>query len=167
MRLRPTADRVREALFNIIGNRVSGRYVLDLFAGTGAMGLEALSRGASFVVFVDRHPAALQLISRNLVACGNPPSVRVIRQDLRRGLKGLMRQGWHFDLVFLDPPYRRGLGERCLMHLSSGALLTPWATVVSEHGVDENLAPAYGGLQRQMVRSYGTTLLSIYRWENT
>ncbi|UCG12980.1 MAG: 16S rRNA (guanine(966)-N(2))-methyltransferase RsmD [Deltaproteobacteria bacterium] len=165
-RLRPTAERVREAIFSMVGLDLSGLWVLDLFAGTGAMGLEAFSRGAAFVVLVDYHLAASRLISRNLATLGNPQHVRLYRQDLRRGLKWLTRQGWHFDLVFLDPPYGSDLSQRCLTQLGSGALLNLSATVISEHDLDETLALTYGCLQRQTTRRYGNTAVSCYRREN-
>jgi 16S rRNA (guanine966-N2)-methyltransferase len=162
-RLRPTAELIREAIFNIIGYDLTELYVLDLFAGTGAMGLEALSRGAGFVVMVDQHAAALKLIGRNLAACGNPQNAKIYRLDLRRGLKVFTRHGYLFDLVFLDPPYGRGLSQRCLEQLGKGALLNPAATVVSEHAIAEDLASTYGCLQRQTVRRYGSTAVSFYR----
>ncbi len=162
-RVRPTAERVREAIFNVLGSDLSELWVLDLFAGTGAMGLEALSRGAGFVVMVDQHPAAIKLIGRNLAACGNPQQVRVHRLDLRRGLKGLTYHGYCFDLVFLDPPYGQGLTQRCLEQLGTGKLLKPSATVVSEHAIDEDLTSTYGCLQRQTMRRYGSTAVSFYQ----
>ncbi len=165
-RVRPTADRVREAVFNILGTDFGELWVLDLFAGTGAMALEALSRGASFVVMVDQHPAALRLIGRNLATCGNPKNVKVYRLDLRRGLKALIRLGYRFDLVFLDPPYGRGLSQRCLEQLGNGALLNPSATVVSEHAIEEKLTSVYGCLQRRTMRRYGSTALSFYQRGN-
>ena len=161
-RLRPTADRVREAIFNILGYDLGELWVLDLFAGTGAMGLEALSRGAGFVVMVDQHPATIRLIGRNLAACGNPVNARVYKLDLRRGLKGLANQDYSFDLVFLDPPYGRGLTQRCLEQLGTGKLLNAAATVVSEHAIDENLTSTYGCLHRQSMRVYGTTGVSFF-----
>jgi 16S rRNA (guanine966-N2)-methyltransferase len=160
--MRPTADRVREAIFNILGYDLSELWVLDLFAGTGAMGLEALSRGAGFVVMVDQHPAAIRLIGRNLAACGNPEHARIYKLDLRRGLQGLTKQDYSFDLVFLDPPYGQGLTQRCLERLGTGKLLNPAATVVSEHAIDEGLISTYGCLHRQTMRVYGTTGVSFY-----
>jgi 16S rRNA G966 N2-methylase RsmD len=112
---------------------------------------------------VDQHPGAVKLINRNLAACGNPQHARLFRLDLRRGLKGLRRRGYHFDLVFLDPPYGRGLGQRCLEQLGNGTLLNPTATVVSEHAIEENLTSTYGCLQRQNMRRYGSTAVSFYR----
>ena len=160
--MRPTAERVREAIFSIIGFDLTGLWVLDLFAGTGAMGLEALSRGAGFVVMVDQHPGAVKLINRNLAACGNPQHAKLFRLDLRRGFKGLIRRCYHFDLVFLDPPYGRGLSQRCLEQLGKGTLLNATATVVSEHATEENLTSTYGCLQRQKIRRYGSTAVSFY-----
>ena len=165
-RVRPTGERVREAIFSIIGVDLSGLWVLDLFAGTAAMGLEALSRGASFVVLVDQHPAAAKLISKNLAACGNPETVNVFRLDLRRGLKAFAGRGWSFDLVFLDPPYGRGLSQSCLTQLGSGGLLRSPATVICEHSIGESLSSSYGSLQRQMTRHYGNTAVSFYGLEN-
>jgi 16S rRNA (guanine966-N2)-methyltransferase len=161
--MRPTAARVREAIFSILGNDLGGLWVLDLFAGTGAMGLEALSRGAAFVVLVEQHPAALQLIERNLAACGSPRNVAVHRLDLSRGLGGLGKRGWRFDLVFLDPPYGEGLTDRCLALLGSGELLNSEATVVSEHAGREDLGPAYGCLQLCETRRYGSTAVSLFQ----
>ncbi|MEJ2365674.1 MAG: 16S rRNA (guanine(966)-N(2))-methyltransferase RsmD [Deltaproteobacteria bacterium] len=160
--MRPTADRVREAIFNILGYDLSELWVLDLFAGTGAMGLEALSRGAGFVVMVDQHPAAIRLIGRNLAACGNPEHARICKVDLRRGLEGLTKEDYSFDLVFLDPPYGQGLTQRCLEQLGTGKLLNTAATVVSEHAIDEEPISTYGCLHRQTMRGYGTTGVSFY-----
>jgi len=156
---------VREAIFSILGNDLSGSRVLDLFAGTGAMGLEALSRGAAFVVLVEQHPAALQLIARNVGALGVSEQVTVKKLDLVRGLGGLGREGWEFDLIFLDPPYHLGRGEICLQDLGEGTLLAPQAVVVSEQAVDEQLAFAYGCLHLQDVRRYGSTAVGFYHRE--
>lgn len=142
-----------------------GSRVLDLFAGTGAMGLEALSRGAAVVVLVDQHPAAVRLMARNMAALGNPEQVAVKKLDLSRGLRGLEHQRWQFDLVFLDPPYRLSLTETCLQDLGRGTLLAPHAVVVSEQAEDEQLASAYGCLQLHDRRCYGSTAVSFYRRE--
>jgi 16S rRNA (guanine966-N2)-methyltransferase len=156
---------VREAIFSILGSDLSGMRVLDLFAGTGAMGLEALSRGAALVVLVDDHPAALRLMERNVAALGAFAEVTVKKLDLGRGLGWLARQGSEFDLIFLDPPYHRGLGEICLQDLGRGTLLAPRAVVVSEQAVDEQLAPAYGCLQLHDMRRYGSTAVGFYQRE--
>jgi len=161
--VRPTAEKVREAIFDILGPDLSELCVLDLFAGTGAMGLEALSRGASLVVMVDQHPAAMKLIKRNIAACDNPQHVKVVKFDLHRDLEGLSRHGYCFDLVFLDPPYGRNLSQRCLEQLGGGRLLKPDATVVAEHSIDDDLRASYGCLQLRSVRRYGSTGVSFYQ----
>jgi 16S rRNA (guanine966-N2)-methyltransferase len=156
---------VREAIFSILGNDLSGTRVLDLFAGTGAMGLEALSRGAALVVLVDHHPPALRLIARNLATLRASEQVTVKKFDLGRGLRGLARAGSEFDLIFLDPPYHLGLGESCLQDLGRGTLLATRAVVVSEQAVDEQRAPAYGCLHLQDIRRYGSTAVGFYHRE--
>lgn len=107
--VRPTSDRVREAIFSILADKVEGARVLDLFAGTGALGLEALSRGAARAAFVDRRPLALKTINRNVEALGLEGSTRVLRTDLSRGPGGLRQETGPFDLIFMDPPYGKGL----------------------------------------------------------
>ena len=131
--LRPTSDRVREAIFNLLinahGNPVTGARVLDLFAGTGALGLEALSRGAAEVTFVDDGVKALALIKANIAKMRVEAETRVIRQDARRlGAN----PGAGYGLVFLDPPYGKGMGEVALAAARVGGWLSPGAVVVWE-----------------------------------
>jgi 16S rRNA (guanine(966)-N(2))-methyltransferase RsmD len=127
---RPTSDRVREALFAILGERVEGARVLDLYAGSGALGIEALSRGAAEATFVDSAPAAVRAIRANLEALGAEAEVR--RADAGRFLRSASGEGRHYDLVFLDPPYR--LAERLGRELSEAlpAVLAPGGLAISE-----------------------------------
>jgi 16S rRNA (guanine966-N2)-methyltransferase len=134
--IRPTADRVREAVFNIIasrlGPRLDGRRVLDLFAGTGALGLEALSRGAARAVFVDNGAEARGLIRDQIEAFGVAGIAKLLRRDATDlGPAGSFGE---FDLVFLDPPYGKGLGERALVAARAGGWLAPDALIVLEEG---------------------------------
>ena len=135
LQVRPTADRAREAVFNILGARVRGARVADLFAGTGAMGLEALSRGASQAVFVDSQPAALAAIRRNLDTMGLTEPL-VLRADLSRGLRPLVETG-PFDLIFMDPPYAGNVLNFVLTKLKQEGLAAPDGLVVVEHGGDQ------------------------------
>jgi len=157
--LRPTTDRVREALFShLLGGHysdpVTGARVLDLFAGTGALGLEALSRGADAVVFVDDGRKAGQLIRENIEKCGAAGETRLIRRDATR--LGAC-EGAPFDLVFLDPPYGKGLGEKALAAALKGGWIAPGALVVWE----ESTAPTLpGGWQAEDQRRYGDTLIT-------
>ncbi|MFH0810434.1 MAG: 16S rRNA (guanine(966)-N(2))-methyltransferase RsmD [Pseudomonadota bacterium] len=169
--IRPTPDRVREAVFSILGEDVVGARVLDLFAGTGAMGLEALSRGAAWVTFVDHGREALALINRNAALCGFQ-SLAVVRADPTRDLARLKRRGFAplkeerlYDLVFLDPPYGQGLVAKTLTELAGAALLAPMATVVAEHGpADEKIPPPQtaGPLSRTDSRRYGDVRVTFF-----
>jgi 16S rRNA (guanine966-N2)-methyltransferase len=154
---RPTADRVREALFSILGARVDGARVLDLFAGSGALGIEALSRGAESAVFVDDAPAAMRAIRGNLEALGIDADVR--RSDALRFLGAAPGSGAQYDLVFLDPPYR--LADTLADRLSEAlpAVLAPGAVAVAE---SDRRAPLALDLPLLDERRYGDTLIRIY-----
>jgi 16S rRNA (guanine966-N2)-methyltransferase len=133
-RIRPTADRVREALFNILRHRLGGlegSRLLDGFAGTGALGLEALSQGAAFATFVDKDRDALAICRRNAAALGLSDRAHFQQCDLTRLGPGALA-GWPFDLVLLDPPYGKGLGAAALAALSAGGYLAPGALAVIE-----------------------------------
>ncbi len=160
--LRPTSDRVREAIFNILtngphGNPVAGARVLDLFAGTGAMGLEALSRGAARVAFVDEGAAARAILRRNIDLMQAMGVTDVWRRDATR--MGPNR-GPGYDLVFLDPPYGKALGEAALASCRAGGWLAPGALIVWEEGA----APAPPeGFEMLDQRRYGETWVTILR----
>jgi 16S rRNA (guanine(966)-N(2))-methyltransferase RsmD len=154
---RPTSDRVREALFSILGARVEGARVLDLFAGSGALGIEALSRGAESAVFVDEAPAAIRAIRGNLQALGADAEVR--RGDALRYVRGASDGGAQYDLIFLDPPYR--LADTLAGRLSEAlpAVLAPGAVAVAE---SDRRAPLALDLPLHDERRYGDTLIRIY-----
>jgi len=164
--LRPTPDRVREALFDILGERISGAHVLDLFAGSGAIGLEALSRGARAVVLVEMHEPACRLIEKNLCVCGLHDQATVRRADVLRALLLLKAEEERFDLIFLDPPYRTSLIEDALKQLGDGVLLAPAGQVVAEHFFKRPLQDRYGCLSRVRVARFGDVALSFYRAED-
>jgi 16S rRNA (guanine966-N2)-methyltransferase len=154
---RPTSDRVREALFSILGDFVPGARVLDLFAGSGALAIEALSRGATEAVLVDTSPAAVAAMRRNLDAVGAEAQVR--RQDALSYLRGASRDARQYDLVFLDPPYRHAstLGRELTAVL--GPVLAPAARVVTE---SDWRAPLGLDLDLLDERRYGDTLIRIH-----
>ena len=136
--IRPTSDRLRESLFNILvhghGDPVAGARVLDLFAGTGALGLEAMSRGAAFALFIDDGAEARALMRQNVEALGLGGVTRIFRRDATK--LGAVHPVEPFSLVFVDPPYRKGLAERALASLAAGGWLTPDALVVVEEAAD-------------------------------
>ncbi len=157
--VRPTSDRVREALFAILesGGGVAGRRVLDLFAGSGALGLEALSRGAASAVFVDRSPRAVAAVRANLEALG--VSAAVHRREALVHLRAASARGDTYDLAFLDPPYRQAAGLGPGLGAALPAVLAPGARVVVES--DHRAAPALG-LEVVDERRYGDTLIRIH-----
>lgn len=162
--IRPTADRAREALFSIIGPAVAGTRVLDLFAGTGALGLEALSRGAAFAVFVDRHRQAMELIRENIGLCGFADRSLSLQRDLAKGaVFGAELPMQEFSLVFLDPPYATGMAARLVAALGTGEHLAARALVVAEDALGENFPAESGTLRLIDQRRYGDTGFWLYR----
>lgn len=163
--IRPTADRVREALFSILAGRPVAALILDLFAGTGALGLEGLSRGGAAAVFVDLGVEALALLRKNIELCGFADRTTIIRRDLTRSpffLKEL-RPARGFDLIFLDPPYRRELAARLLAELAGIEILAPDGLVVAEEAAEVVLPESWPGLQLDDHRVYGDTGIWFYR----
>ncbi len=163
--IRPMRDFVRSALFNILADLVPGSRFLDLFCGTGSVGLEALSRGAREAVFVDRSEAACGIVRRNLVALGFTDQAKVVTADFAEGIDRLARRGRTFELVFVGPPYGKRLEEATLEYLGDGRILSPGAVVVSEARKKTQTQHGYGRLVRIDSRAYGDNVLVFYRLE--
>lgn len=159
---RPTADRVREAVFNILGPPPPGARVLDLFAGAGTLGLEAISRGAEAVVFVERAPAAVNCLRDNIASLGVRDQCEIVTADVSRAIGRLGGRKTRFDWVFADPPYRTGAAEATLVALGASELVADGGRVVIEHDKRESLPEASGGLERVDQRIYGDTAVSFY-----
>ena len=163
---RPTADRVKESLFNLLGSMVPGRAVVDIFAGTGNLGIEALSRGAQSAVFVDK--ATAKLIGENLQLTRLAEKAVVRSSDV---FAELSRQGAgkaEFSLIFCDPPYHKGLWQQALAQIDkSDGLMAENGILVVEHGADENDVPQLDQLKLVHNRRYGhTTQLSFFQWRS-
>lgn len=158
--IRPTTDKAKEALFSILMNEIAGARVLDLFAGSGALGIEALSRGAQECIFVDHSRQSVGLIKRNLAACGVREPARVIAGDYRKVLAGLAGT---FDIILMDPPYNRGLLGDAFRLISEQGLLAEGGVIVCEHRKEEELPEEICGFTREKERRYGIVKLSIYR----
>lgn len=163
---RPTSDRVRESLFNILahgieGLELEGARVMDLFAGTGALGLEAISRGAKFCQFVEESAEARGVIRRNADALGVVGQCKIWRRDAAN--LGPCAPQSPFGLVFVDPPYNKGLGEKALTSLVTEGWLSPGAIVVLEES-EKAVVAAVDGLQQIDSRTYGDTQVLIYRF---
>lgn len=166
--LRPTSDYLRETLFNVLGPAVSGARFIDLFAGTGAVGIEALSRGASEVVFIENHAPAAALIRRNLEGLDIRRGALVLPVDVLRGLEKVAARRKPddppFDFVFLDPPYAESEQyDRVLRSLGSAILLSEGSTVVAEHSSKLTLPERFGHLEQSRVLVRGDAALSFYR----
>ena len=158
--IRPTQGMVKQAIFNMVGPRIEGARVLDLFAGTGALGIEAVSRGAAFTLFVDNGAEARALLRNNVESLGLGGVTKVYRRDATN--LGPAHPVEPFSLVFLDPPYRKGLGERALAALREGGWLTPDALVIVEEAVDAGFAAPAGFTELER-RPYDDTVVVILR----
>lgn len=160
---RPTADRVKESIFNILGNIVYEADVLDLFAGTGNLGIEALSRGAKHATFIDHNTKSIQTIRENLHYTKLFQSARVLQSDADKALSQLIRAGIRFDMIFCDPPYNKGFVSsmvKCFMEypvLASGGIL------VLEHSKHEIPELNTSALEWKRTEKYGETLVSFFR----
>ena len=168
--IRPTLDRVKESFFNQVGLNLTGLNFLDLFAGTGSMGIEALSRGADKVVFVEHNSQAQSLIFRNLEKCrmtvdNQTERWELIKLDALRGLSVLRDKGSLFDLVYVDPPFGENLYQCCLSLLSDSEVLKEEAWVIVEHFHKNKLQQSYGRLKAFKDRRMGDSCLSFFKIE--
>lgn len=162
--VRPTADRVKEALFSILGSRfaLGDTELLDLFAGSGGLGIEALSRGARRVVFVEQHAPTLSVLRANVEACGFADRVDLRRATAHRALEESAQHGERFDGILADPPYGRGLLDPLLEQVAASGVLRSGGWLVVEHHVEERLRDAYAVLRLTRSRRYGKTALSLF-----
>lgn len=163
--IRPTSDKVKESIFDILGNDFNGRVVLDLFAGTGSLGIEALSRGAQVAVFIDTHPHSIAVIKKNLVELGLLNCAKIFKRNPLKGLKFLKKISLNFDFIFLDPPYGKGVVDNTLKIISQSEITIPATLVVAEHSVREVVTPRIGSLLLKDQRKYGKTLISFFQGE--
>ena len=163
MDIRPTPSKIREAVFNLLGQDITGLKVLDLFAGTGCLGLEALSRGALWALFIDNSSQAVKIIKKNLALCGFENSGFVLKRDLMKGLPSesrLFKEG--IDLVFIDPPYGKNIIPPLLKVLCEGEILSSSSVVVAESSKIDKLPARSGRLNLFDTRIYGETKIDIY-----
>lgn len=168
LQIRPSSDLVRQAIFNLIGQDIPGIMVLDLFAGTGSLGIEALSRGALGTLFIDRSIQAIKLINKNLQRCGYEAVGSSMKKDLGRGMprnRAFLKN--RFGLVFMDPPYGKGFIPPLLKELSERKILSPSSIVVTESSKIDTLPASLRELQQVDRRTYGETKISIYHYGGT
>jgi 16S rRNA (guanine966-N2)-methyltransferase len=165
MSTRPTSDRLRETLFNVLAPRINDAVFLDLYAGSGAVGLEAISRGASRVTFVERAPAALKILNANLERLGISNGVCVHAKSVSAFLKSAAPKSERHEIVFLDPPYEEAKEYSLTLEMLGHAaqkILAPGAVVVAEHRRKQSLDEQYGNLKRTRVLEQGDAALSFY-----
>lgn len=158
---RPTSDRTRETVFNVLGQWCDGEEVLDLYAGLGSLGLEALSRGAKHATFIESSPHAMAVLADNVRTLGMAGASTTFLLSAARASSRFLKEGRAFTLVFSDPPYAMEAGNTVLEALSQG-LLAPGGRAVIEHGRREQLAESVGDVVRTDERRFGDTLVSFY-----
>ncbi|MBA2174287.1 16S rRNA (guanine(966)-N(2))-methyltransferase RsmD [Halobacillus locisalis] len=161
---RPTTDKVKEAVFHVIGPFFEGGRALDLFAGSGGLGLEALSRGVESCVFVDQQHKAIQTIYENIKILGVEDRTEVFRTDAKRALKAAGKRGLTFDYIFLDPPYKKFSYEDLMEALLEHQLISDHGIVICEHDASEKIPEDVGRLQLQKTDIYGSNIgVSIFK----
>ena len=162
--LRPTSDRLRETLFNILGSTVDGSTFVDLYAGTGAVGIEALSRGAHHAIFIEEHAPAVALIRRNLESLGIGAKAEILGMTVARAIERLEARHVHAQFIFLDPPYAADSEyESTLEALGESPLVAPEGRVIVEHLRKRELPERTGDLELTRVVEQGDAALSFYR----
>ncbi len=165
MSTRPTTDKVKEAIFNIIGPYFDGGIALDLFGGSGGLGIEALSRGMDKAIFVDRNGKAVQTIRQNIESCKLAEQAEIYRNDAERALKALLKRELSFDLILLDPPYKDQKIVSLMSIIDTHGLLKKTGIIMAEHAVEVELPQQIGNLTRTKYENYGITAISIYKYE--
>ena len=158
---RPMTDRAKEAIFNILGEMVLGASVLDLFAGSGSLGLESLSRGAAQVTFVEHGEWALSAIGKNLECLGLAEHARVLKADVFQALDRIEKEGKTFEIIFLDPPYNKGLVKKLLQRLGQSVIVAPETQIVLHRSRQENLPEVLENLRLLRDKPFGQACVSF------
>ncbi|MDP4085704.1 MAG: 16S rRNA (guanine(966)-N(2))-methyltransferase RsmD [Bacillota bacterium] len=159
---RPTTDKVKEAMFNMIGPYFNGGIALDLFAGSGGLGIEGLSRGMEKVIFIDREAKAIQTIHENIKACRLEEHTEVYRTDAERALKALIKRELTFDFIFLDPPYKKQQLISLMEKMDNHSLLNTGGIILCEHSTDVVLPQSIGTYVQKKHEKYGIIAVTIF-----
>lgn len=163
---RPTTDKVKEAIFNMVGPYFDGGIALDLFAGSGGLGIEALSRGIEKCIFVDREAKAIQTIHKNLEVCHAEAASEVYRNDAERALKAIKKRELQFHLIFLDPPYKQQKLKTLINTISENNLLQQSGFIVTEHGSDIQLSDEIDHFIQLKNETYGMSSITIFGYKS-
>lgn len=164
--IRPTSQKVREALFDILRTDIEGTFFLDLFAGTGAIGIEALSRGAKKAIFIDKEVKCIKIIKENLERTKNSQNALFYKIDFSAGLKLLAKEKYLLDYIFLDPPYSRGLVNISLIEIAKLPILKKNGLIIAQHFKKEKVMENLDNLKLFDQRRYGECYLSFYEYVN-
>ncbi|WP_150283844.1 16S rRNA (guanine(966)-N(2))-methyltransferase RsmD [Rummeliibacillus sp. TYF-LIM-RU47] len=164
MTTRPTTDKVKESLFNIIGPYFNGGTVLDLFAGSGGLGLEALSRGMEHGIFIEKDSRAFQNLKENISKCRYENCTEVYRNDALRAIKLLIKNKVQADLIFLDPPYKKQQYYNMVEDIVANQMIHEDGTIVCEHDREVDLPAVFLDFHKVREEEYGSTIISIYRF---
>lgn len=164
MNTRPTTDKVKEAIFSMIGPYFDGGMALDLFAGTGGLGIEAWSRGVERTVFIDREKISIDIIRHNVQTANMGSAAEIYRNDAERALKALAKRGQKFRLVFLDPPYKMITMDSLMTQLVENELLEPDAVIVVEHDASHRYPEQLEHFEQLKHAKYGDTAVTIYQY---
>jgi 16S rRNA (guanine966-N2)-methyltransferase len=160
--VRPTSQKVRKAIFDVLSGEVEGKKVLDLFSGSGALGFEALSAGAAHITFVEKNKLSIKTICENALLLDVKSKCTVIARDALESLDSINNKGFQYDLIFADPPYAGGLAKKCLLKISACDILIAPAIVVIEHYKKDELPTISDNLKLWQLKNYGDTLVSFY-----
>lgn len=162
--IRYTSDRVKESLFSILSGIVQDSEFLDICSGSGNVGIEAISRGAKSVTFVDVNPVCIKALSSNIDKCGiDSAKYKIMRMEASLAIDYFRRHGKQFDIIFLDPPYKIGLAEKILQDISKCNILNNDGLIIAEHDIKEIVPLQENSLEMTRQERYGTTLLSFYQ----
>ena len=168
-KIRPTTDRVKESVFSILNDTVINVRFLDLCAGTGSIGIEAISRGATHVTFLEQNAKCAKLIEQNLQACGlkaATPQVQLIQKDVNKGIDRLHKQAETYELIYLDPPYSAQLYTKCISQISQTCVLQSNGLMLVQHHKDTELPDRVGGLTKHRQKQYGDTCVTFYQHQS-
>ncbi|KUO70071.1 MAG: hypothetical protein APF77_24680 [Clostridia bacterium BRH_c25] len=160
--IRPTSDKVKESLFNILGDTVIDSIFLDLFGGTGGIGIEALSRGAKHVVFIDTSIKSIKVLKGNLKNLNVEDNVEVFHTDYSTAIGKLHKYNKQFDIIFIDPPYSVGMAKAALEELDKNPIIAQSGLVIVEHDSRDDMPQRVGKLHMCRIKQYGNTTLSFY-----
>ncbi|HNV87193.1 MAG TPA: 16S rRNA (guanine(966)-N(2))-methyltransferase RsmD [Candidatus Omnitrophota bacterium] len=159
--IRPATDRVKETIFNVLGQDLTGLAVLDLFAGVGSLGIEALSRGARRATFAESNPLAADYIEKNLNALGLASRAQILKTSAEKAIQMISGRDEKYDIIFIDPPYSKGFVKNTLLHLDQSDILSPHGWLVIEH-IKHETPPAIATASLYRTNKYGVTRLSFY-----